>query len=273
LTLVLFLILGAIALAQNRKVSDSSKAGNGPNSNKVTGQQAFAENCAGCHGLDGKGGERGPDIVTPQNVRGLSDSELLQILKNGIPRKSMPSFGHLGDPVLRSITSYLRTLQGNSVAATLSGNAKRGADLFFGKGDCSRCHMIHGEGGFFASDLSEYSRGRSPETIRGAIVTPNRDLDPRRRTVTVILAGGKKIEGIARNEDNFSIQLQSHDGTLYLLNKSELAGLSYRNESPMPADYATRLSSAELDDLVNYLFSISKNEAKQSGNREEPDEE
>ena len=264
--------MGAIALAQNRKASDSSKAG-GPNPENVTGQRAFAANCAGCHGLDGKGGERAPDIATPPNVRGLSPSALLQILKNGIPRKSMPSFNYLGDSALRSIASYLRTLQGNSVAARLSGNPKRGMNLFFGKGDCSSCHIIRGEGGFFASDLSEYSRGRSPEVIRDAIVSPNRDLDPRKRIVVAILPSGKKIEGIARNEDNFSIQLLVRDGTLYLLNKSELTNLSYRNESPMPADYATRLSPAELDDLVNYLYSISKSEAKQSGNREEPDED
>jgi cytochrome c oxidase cbb3-type subunit 3 len=266
------LILSAVAFAQNRKASDSSKTGE-PNPKNVTGERAFAANCAGCHGLDGKGGERAPDIVTPPNVRGLSDSALLQILKNGIPRKSMPSFNYLGDSALRSIASYLRTLEGNSVAARFSGNPKRGKDLFFGKGECSRCHMIRGEGGFFASDLSEYSQGRSPEAIHDAIVSPNRNLDPRKRTVVAILPSGKKIEGIARNEDNFSIQLLAQDGTLYLLNKSELTSLSYRNESSMPVDYATRFSSAELDDLVNYLYSISKSEAKQSGNREEPDED
>ncbi len=269
--LVSCLIFGAIAVSQNRKTSDSAKAGVKPNS--VAAQQAFTANCASCHGLDGKGGERAPDIVTPPNVRGLSDSALLQILKNGIPRKAMPSFNHLGDSTLRSIASYLRVLQGNSIAATLTGNPKRGMDLFFGKGDCSRCHMIRGEGGFFASDLSGYSRGRTPEAIRDAIVFPNRNLDPRKRTVVATLPSGKKIEGIARSEDNFSIQLLAQDGTFYLLNKSELANLSYRDESPMPTDYATRLSSTELDDLVNYLYSISKSEAKQSENREEPDED
>lgn len=265
------MIFGAIAFSQNRKDSDSTKPRVAPKN--LAAQQAFAANCAGCHGLDGKGGERAPDIVTPPNIRALSDSELLQILKNGIPRKSMPSFDHLGDPALRSIASYLRTLQGNSVAATLPGNPKRGMDLFFGKGECSRCHMIRGEGGFFASDLSDYSRGRSPEVIRDAIVSPNRNLDPRKRTVVVILPGGKEIEGIARNEDNFSLQLLAQDGTLYLLDKSELTNLRYRNESSMPADYATRLSSAELDDLVNYLYSLSMSGPKRSRNREEPDED
>src|SRR5262249_22213390 len=157
-------------------------------------QRNFASNCAGCHGLDGKGGERAPDIVTRPNIRQLSDAELLQILEKGILQKAMPSFSHLGGPALRSIVVYLRTLQGNPIATVLPGNAKHGKDLFFGKGECSSCHMVRGEGGFFASDLSGYSRGRSPETVRDAIVSPNRNLEPRNRTAVATLSDGKKIE-------------------------------------------------------------------------------
>jgi hypothetical protein len=66
---------------------------------------------------------------------------------------------------------------------------------------------------------------------------------------------GTSLEGIARNEDNFSLQLATSDGTLHLLSKSSLAKLAYRDESPMPADYGTKLSPSELDDLLNFLFS------------------
>src|SRR5262249_31192756 len=218
------------------------------------GQQTFASNCAGCHGLDGKGGERAPDIVTRVNIRQLSDDELFQIVVNGVPRKSMPGFGYLGDPMVRSIVAYLRTLQGTPTMKALAGDSTRGRNLFFGKGQCSSCHSIYGRGGFFASDLSDYSRGRSAEAVREAIVTPNKNLDPRNRVVVVKLPSGKTFEGIARNEDNFSDQLLTIDGVIHLFTKSELASLTYRRESPMPADYGTRLSSAELDDLVNYLF-------------------
>ena len=268
--LALFLICGQAALSQGKKNSDT---GTKTDANTAAAQQAFAANCAGCHGLDGKGGERAPDIVTRPNTRQLSDPELFQILQNGIPRKAMPAFTHLGEPVLHSLVAYLRTLQGNPLAAALPGNPKQGRELFFGKGECSRCHMVRGEGGFFASDLSSYSRGRSPEAIHQAIVSPNLDLDPRNRAVVVTLHNGKKLEGIARNEDNFSIQLLTPDGALHLLNKSELKSFDYRNESPMPADYATRLSSAELDDLVNYLYSVARKETKGSENQKEPDDD
>lgn len=237
------------------------------------GQQTFATNCAGCHGLDGKGGERAPDIVTRPGMRQLSSDALFEIVQKGVPRKSMPAFGYLGDAALRSVVAYLRSLQGNPLPLMLPGDSKRGKQLFFGKGQCSSCHAFRGEGGFFASDLSDDLRGRSPEVTRQAILFPNKNLDPRSRTVVATLPSGQTFEGIARNEDNFSIQLLTRDGVIHLLSKSELSSFNYRDGSPMPSDYGTRLSSAELDDLVNFLFSVGKQGVKSAATSETPDEE
>ena len=255
LALSLAVLFGCAAFAFAKSTNRSSPP-QGANPDSASALRIFASNCAGCHGLDGKGGERAPDIVTRPNVRQLSDSQLLEILQKGIPEKSMPSFSYLDEAVLRSLVAHLRTLQGNPATAKLSGDARRGRGLFFGKAECSRCHMVRGQGGFFGSDLTGYSRGRSPEVIRDAIVFPNRDTDPRNRTVIAVLPSGKTLEGIARNEDNFSIQLLTQDGTFYSLSKSKLKNLSYRKESPMPADYGTRLSASEIDHLVSYLASL-----------------
>ncbi|HWO33346.1 MAG TPA: cytochrome c, partial [Candidatus Acidoferrum sp.] len=37
------------------------------------GRQTFESSCAPCHGLNGKGGERAPDIVTRPDIVRLSD--------------------------------------------------------------------------------------------------------------------------------------------------------------------------------------------------------
>jgi len=259
-----------ICSAQDARRSSSAEKGD---VDAAAAQQAFATNCASCHGLDGKGGERAPDIVTRPFVRQLADAELLQILRNGVPRTSMPAFNYLGDSVLRSLVSHLRTLQGGPKSENLPGDARRGRKLFLGEAGCSGCHMTRGEGGFFASDLTGYARGRAPGAIRDAILFPNRDLDPRNRTVVVTLPSGKTIEGIARNEDNFSLQLLTPDGSIYLLTKSGLKNLSYRNESPMPADYGKRFSAAEIDDLVKYLDSLAKENLKKEGSQEDEDED
>jgi cytochrome c oxidase cbb3-type subunit III len=234
--------------------------------------EVFSANCAGCHGLDGKGGERAPDIVTQPNTRQLSDSQLLQILKKGIPRKSMPAFNDLGEDTLRSMVAYLRALQGSAPTA-LVGNAINGEKVFFGRGGCSNCHMVRGKGGFYSSDLTAYAQSRSSQTVRDAILFPNRNLNPRSRKVQATQQNGRTIEGVARNEDNFTIQILSPDGVLHFLDKSDLTSLSYSNESAMPADYATTLSSAELDDLISYLYSVSEKEPKGKKNGKDSDEE
>jgi cytochrome c oxidase cbb3-type subunit 3 len=231
-------------------------------------KKAYRTSCAGCHGLDGKGGERAPDIVGRASVSQRSDATLLKILEKGVPNTSMPGFSFLSAKTRRSLVSYLRQLQAGDRTANLPGDSGRGKEIFFGASDCSKCHMVRGQGGFFASDLSDYGLSRTAESIREAILTPNLDADPRRRTVIATLPGGKVVEGLAKNEDNFSIQLLTQDGTIHLLQKSNLTNLAYRSESPMPADYGARLKPSEIDDLVKFLSSLRDTKRKQ-----DPEEE
>ena len=267
---VLLLICGITASSQSKPASTSPSQGTA--SDAAIGKVAYSTNCAGCHGLDGKGGERAPDIATRPQVRQLSDAALLQVLQKGVPNTSMPSFRFLDAKTRTSLVAHLRTLQGAITNAKLPGNAQGGKEIFFNKGACASCHMIRGQGGFFASDLGGYAQGRSPESIRDAIVSPNRDLDPRRRTVVATLTNGISLEGIARNEDNFSIQLITRDGAIHLLSKSSLASLAYRDQSPMPADYGAKLSSSELDDLVNFLSSFANDKSNPKAREEQEDD-
>ena len=88
-----------------------------------------------------------------------------------------------------------------------------------------------GEGGFIASDLSSYASTPSADDIRNAITDPNRNLDPRKRPVAVTTADGRSLTGVVRNEDNFSLQLQTTDGTLHLFAKTELQSIEYQPRS------------------------------------------
>jgi cytochrome c oxidase cbb3-type subunit 3 len=218
------------------------------------GRKTFESVCATCHGLDGRGGERGPNVATPAKVQQLSDADTLRILQAGMPAAGMPAFGALGVPKLQAVMAYLRILQGGSKVASIPGDPQRGKSLFFGKAGCANCHMINGSGGFFGADLSSYGSNASIEDIRSAITDPDKDLDPRSGTVLVTTREGRQFTGIARNEDNFSLQLQSLDGAFHLLAKADLEHLEYQPKSLMPSDYGSVLSSSELDDLVSYLI-------------------
>jgi putative heme-binding domain-containing protein len=226
--------------------------------NKGDGQQIFATRCATCHGLDGQGAERGPNIAGRREVRQLSDQALARVIGKGIPNAGMPAFGALGSAKIEALVHHLRSLQGRGAALPLPGDPERGKALFFGKAQCAECHMVNGEGGFLGSDLTGYAGSLPADGIRGIIADPNKNLDPRRQTVVVTFADGTSSTGIARNEDNFSLQLQTPDGAFHSLLKSDLRSVEHQPHSLMPADYGSRLSRGEIDDIVSYLMKVGR---------------
>lgn len=220
----------------------------------VPGRRAFNSNCAGCHGLDGRGSDKGADIAASVNVRHLSDSRVSDIVSNGIAGTGMPAFHTLPARQIRSIVSYVRILQGNLQARTLPGDAMRGREIFFGKGECSSCHAISGEGGFLGPDLSAYGSALSAKAIRDEILKPNRTERTGYRSAVLTTSHGDRLEGIIRNEDNFSLQLLTKDGAFHFFQKSDLRAMEHPGPSLMPTNYRDRLSPGELNDLVSYLM-------------------
>jgi putative heme-binding domain-containing protein len=202
--------------------------------------------------LDGRGGERAPDIASNAKTQQRSDAELSRIVERGLPGTGMPGFASLGNNV-DNVVAYLRELQGKKESATLPGDAKGGRALFYGKGRCSECHAVAGSGGFIASELTGFARNRSTDEIRLAIIKPT---SANRLGGKMILKtrDGKEYSGVVRNEDNFSLQLQGLDGGFQLFQKSELASFSRQPDSLMPADYGTTLNRDELNDLISFLM-------------------
>jgi len=206
--------------------------------------------------LNGKGGERGPDIATKPEIVRLSDSELLKILHNGKPQAGMPPFAGLGDARLQEVLNYLRILQGKRSTSTVTANVGNGKELFSGKGGCAQCHMVNGIGGFIGPDLSDYGARHSADDIRDAILSAEKRPGFRKNLATATTKDGKQFSGLVRNEDNFSVQLQALDGTFHLLEKSNVLQLTSESAPLMPGDYDSKLKKSEIDELVAYLLSI-----------------
>jgi len=125
--------------------------------------------------------------------------------------------------------------------------------------------MVKGEGGFIASDLSGFASGRHVAEIRDAITTPSKITDSRKSAMVVTAGDGKTYRGMVRNEDNFSLQMQTLDGVFHLFRKAELRSFAYESHPLMPDDYGVKLSQPEIDDLISYLMSVS------SGDKHGPD--
>jgi len=218
------------------------------------GEHVFTSSCAGCHGLDGRGGEHAPNIATDRKIQQLSDSDLLRIVRSGIPTAGMPAFGSsLDSDQLKSVVSYLRHLQGQGQIANVTGDAVKGRSLFFGTAKCSECHMVDGRGGFLGTDLSGYGGSHSPDQIRDSILHPGQNGNSHSEAILVVTKSGKEYTGIVRNEDNFTLQMQTRDGAFHLFEKSDLARIEHQSRSLMPSQSSSRLTEIELNDLISYL--------------------
>jgi putative heme-binding domain-containing protein len=182
---------------------------------------------------------------------------MFRVISAGVPGTGMPAFQRLGKPTITSLVIYLKNLQGKDHTAPLPGDPKRGEALFFGNAQCSSCHMAAGRGGFIGPDLSSYSQTHGTDKIKSAITNPS-EKDSLKPMVTVVTANGNRVQGIIRNEDNFSLQLQSADGAFHFLSKADLKTIERAPGSIMPSDYASRLSEEQLNDIVSYLLTLGK---------------
>lgn len=223
------------------------------------GAQRFMEYCASCHGADARGGDKAPSLVAPSIRAKRPDSELFRIVHDGT-KAGMPPFAQIGDANISAVLQYVRRLSGNTgearnlAEAAVTGDVGAGRALYFGKAQCANCHLMHGKGGFIANNLTNYSRTRGADAILEAITNPDNPLVPSSQVAVVTTNAGQKITGVLRNEDAFSLALQTEDGRFHLLAKADISDVHYTKRSLMPRDYGTRLTSKELNDIVSFLI-------------------
>jgi PQQ-dependent dehydrogenase (methanol/ethanol family) len=227
----------------------------------AAGAELFARSCASCHGID----SRAPSLSTGVFARGGEDDQIAQSIRAGVPGTQMPAFPALRTDAVWQLVAYIRSLSGAGVAAASasgSGDTAAGEAIFNGKGGCVACHQVNARGGIVGPDLSAAGT-RSPEALRHAIVNPGTptatargSIPPRPQVIVVKTRDGREIRGVRRSEDTFSVHIADVSGQLHLLDKSTLADLQYEDRSLMPGDYGTRLSAAELRDLLAYLHTL-----------------
>ena len=103
-------------------------------------------------------------------------------------------------------------------------------------------------------DLSNIGGSRPLAVIRESIVEPAKDLYYLgNEAATVLLKNGQTLRGVAKNRSNYSLQLVDTKGVLHLIEMNDVKQLTLSASTPMPTDFAKRLSKEELRDLLAYL--------------------
>jgi cytochrome c oxidase cbb3-type subunit III len=159
------------------------------NSLAEAGRFLFQKNCAGCHGASAQGGH-GPALRNGYLKHGDSDSDLIKSIREGIPGTPMPPFSmSLAD--YQAIVAFLRTREWQHGEELPMGDSQKGKELFFGAGQCSKCHMIRGQGGRLGPDLTHIFNERNPGELRVGISQPSLISDPTFKPLKLNSAAGR----------------------------------------------------------------------------------
>jgi len=221
------------------------------------GQRLFSVSCAPCHGKNGEGaqgqaeGMRPPDLTRGVFKEGRRDEDLFRVISDGVRGSEMPSFKSLGADQIWRLVAFIRKL--SVVMPVLNGNPTSGEALFWGKGDCGRCHQIGSRGNRLGPNLARGSRRSNAENLKKAIVDPNDDITPGFAIITVVTRDNQKIVGLERWLDNFSTRLVDEAGNERTFLRDEVISVTREMRSTMPNNYGKIFSEAELNDLAAYI--------------------
>ncbi len=232
----------------------------------VAGQKLYRVHCAGCHGPGGEGA-RGPTLATASLPRAATQEQLVRVIRNGIAGTEMPSL-RLRPAEVRDVAGWVRHL-GRLPAEPVTGDAKRGGELYATKGACAQCHTINGRGGALGPDLTDIGLRRGVASLRASLVDPAAELPRSFSTmrseismpatfvvVKVTTKDGRQVYGVRINEDTFSLQVRDLNQQIHSFFRTEIADVQkHWDQSPMPS-YRDVFTKDELEDLIAYLVSL-----------------
>ena len=116
---------------------------------RTTGHQLFGDNCAACHGRDGKGGSNYPDLTDDDWIWGGGLEKIQQTMTVGVNSRhpetrvgQMPAFGKdemLDRQQVLDVAAYVRSLSDpSSSTAENIGQIDKGREVF--QTNCVACH-------------------------------------------------------------------------------------------------------------------------------------
>jgi putative heme-binding domain-containing protein len=221
------------------------------------GKNIYRGRCAVCHGIDAKG-YRGSDLTTGDWVHGGSDPQIFRTVARGITGTEMPGNGNMSAEEIWMVVAYLRTLSAPGTPRVERGDAARGEQLYQAKnkGNCGQCHMVDGRGGRLGPNLSRIGAARSVAALEREIRRPSEVIPVGFETVTVVLADGRRVRGVRKNEDTFSVQIMTGTEELRSFFKRDVKEVVPDDQSLMPAYGPERLTDDELADVVRYLRTL-----------------
>lgn len=221
------------------------------------GRSIYNRSCTMCHGQDGTAGDRAPALAARRRYLRTTERDLFDAIRHGIAGTLMPA-SPLPDSDVTKMVAYIRSLRATAIDTPVEGDIVQGQRVFENQGGCRNCHMLGGRGGILGPDLSNIASERSVRFLHEALTQSRPHIPQGYQPVRIVTTRGQTIEGILRNENNFSLQVLSKEGALHLLSRDEARQVDYGRQSLMPSNYEEVLSAEDFRNLMAFLSTRSR---------------
>ena len=135
------------------------------------------------------------------------------------------------------------------------GDQDRGRRVFFSKkAACAGCHRLGEEGGSVGPDLSLIGRLRSPVDLVEAVIFPSSGITLGYEPYTIATGDGHVHTGIIIRETSDAVYLRTSQLAEIRIARGEVVELRRSHVSIMPEGLEKSLSSEELSDLLEFLY-------------------
>jgi len=171
-----------------------------------------------------------------------------------------PAIAELFEPWLPESRRVARLGAGFDPAEVLAvdGDPDAGRQLFLaGRGQCSQCHAIHGQGLDVGPELSRVG-GKYPVAVEMLrhLIDPSAEIAEAYRAITVLTDEGQAFTGRLLDRSARSIRLRDGTGRLIEIETERVEAERVSDRSLMPENLLDSLTVRQAADLLAYLLSL-----------------
>jgi putative heme-binding domain-containing protein len=143
-----------------------------------------------------------------------------------------------------------------STILALTGNARKGEELFFAKDlKCASCHKIGDKGVTLGPELTSIGKTRSRPELLESILQPSLRIEPQFAAYNVKTLDARTFTGLLLKRDDQQVVLKDGENKTVTLDAADLESVTPSRLSLMPDGLLAGLTPQEAADLLEYLVS------------------
>ncbi|RMF40271.1 MAG: hypothetical protein D6753_12070 [Planctomycetota bacterium] len=172
-----------------------------------------------------------------ESIRRLGDGQW--------PARVDTVFGAIDSDRTRVIATYAK-----EISRFPNPDAERGRQVF--REYCAPCHRIDDIGNEVGAGLKDLG-GKTPQQLLASILDPDREIDPRFISYTVLTEDDRVLTGVVRDESANQITLVESGGKQHVLPRGSVVRITSSGRSLMPTGLEQQITPAQMADLIAFL--------------------